>query len=197
VLVLLLLLTLSLSVAFRPEIRLLLDRGTCQTYAKQGTGDATDCWRPVYVNMLFTDLIVIWLEHLFLVMPNNIDSAAERDKKRAAFEQQIIIIVPSLLLVLADQRIERWLDSSSLHSVIVRVGKNLAEFSAVIWYLIVHWSDDIRDWLHEPEHPIDLQNRHPIYRACMNAYASAKLFLKPFLKPLYFLHHEEEHLHQE
>ena len=42
------------------------DRGECQTYAKQGIGDATDCWKPVFINLLLTDLLVEWLELLFL-----------------------------------------------------------------------------------------------------------------------------------
>ena len=101
--------------------------------------------------MLFTDLIVLWLEVLFLAMPVNMAEdvmKSERIKKRAALEQQVIKVVPAIFLVLADLRIERWLESSSLPYVMVIVLKNLAEFSAFIWYWIVHYSDDIRDWLH-------------------------------------------------
>jgi len=121
-----------------PETRVLLDRGACQSNAEHELGDATNCWRPVFLNMLFTDLIVIWLELLFLVMPANLNLAAERNKKRDAFERQIIIIVPSLFLVLVNLQIERWLESSSLPYSIVHILKNLAEFSPFIWYLVVH-----------------------------------------------------------
>lgn len=127
-----------------PETRVLIDRGACQSCAEQGLGDATDCWRPVFVNMLFTDLIVIWLELLFLVMPANMNLEAERNKKRDALERQIIIIVPSVFLVLVYLHIERWLESSSLPYSIVYVLKNLAEFSPFIWYLVVHKYDEFR-----------------------------------------------------
>jgi hypothetical protein len=132
---------ISLQTLFRPETRVLIDRGACQS---QGLGDATDCWRPVFVNMLFTDLIVIWLELLFLVMPANMNLEAERNKKRDALERQIIIIVPSVFLVLVYLHIERWLESSSLPYSIVYVLKNLAEFSPFIWYLVVHKYDEFR-----------------------------------------------------
>jgi hypothetical protein len=95
--------------------------------------------------MLFTDLIVIWLEVLFLAMEDNRQHLkAERNKKRDALERQVIIIAPSVFLVLAYLHIERWLESSSLLYSIVHVLKNLAEFSPFIWYLVVHKYDEIR-----------------------------------------------------
>ena len=121
---------------------MLIDRGTCQTYADQGIGDATDCWKPVYINLMFTDLIVFWLELLFLAMPGNtITMKAEKIKKRAAFEQQVIITIPSILFVLADPFIEQWMETSSLPYIVVYICGNVAEFSAFLWWFVVHFSD--------------------------------------------------------
>ena len=177
-------------VTFRPETRVLVDRGACQTYAEQGIGDATDCWKPVYINLMFTDLNVLWMELLFVAMENNMKDLAacnrklmeaEKKKKRAALEQQVIIIVPSILLVLADPHIERWLESSSLPYFLVLVLENLAEFSAFLWWFIVHRSsDDLRDSLHEHVHdPIDrtYTNTAKVFSKACTSFTPKKVML--------------------
>jgi len=132
--------------------------------------------------MLFTDLIVVWLELLFLAIPNNIDLAAERNMKRGAFEQQVIIIVPSIYLVWKDLDIERWSESSSLPYFIVQVLRNLSEFDAFIWYFVVHYSDEIREMLQLVHRPIVREGL--IARAYTNAIFG--------MRRLYRLHQEEE-----
>lgn len=164
-------------------MRVLIDRGDCQTYAKQGIGDATDCWRPVFINMLFTDLIVIWLEVLFLTMPNNMEGLEkERKMKRASLEQQASIIVPSLVLTLLDPWIEKWLDSSSLPYIVVVTLKNVAEFSAFIWYFFDKFGAMIREWLNDHRH-------------VHGSHLSSTVLQ---LKKAFFLHeHDDEHAKEE
>jgi len=106
---------------YRPEYRMLIDRGDCQTYAKQGIGDASDCWRPVYINLLLTDFIVTWLELVFLCMSENSSLTELRNRKKEKIEEVVIITVPSLVLVATDHIIDT----------------PLAEFSAIIWAVII------------------------------------------------------------
>lgn len=166
---------------------ILIDRGACQTYAPQGISDATYCWRPVYLNLMFTGLIVLWIEVLFIAMKNHDDDVnklppkiragimqkmkAEKKKKRAALEQQAITAVLSTLLVLADPFIEKSLASSSLPGFLVTVLSNLAEFSASVWYIIVHVSDYVRDFLQEHIHdPADHTYTHAAKRFGLRLY---------------------------
>ncbi len=163
---------------------MLIDRGTCQTYADQGIGDATDCWKPVYINLMFTDLIVFWLELLFLAMPQNRNiMKAEKVKKRAAFEQQVMITIPSILFVLADPLIKQWMETSSLPYIFVYIFGNIAEFSAFLWWFVVHFSDEIRDYLHDHKHdPSDV------------SYLST---VKSSLQTVYLLGNEHIHDHDD
>ena len=98
---------------------------------------------------------------------------AERTKKRAELEQQVVITFPSILLCLFDPAIDRWVETSSLPYFLGFIIENLAEFSALLWYFIVHWSDDIRHFLHDHVHD-------PVDRFYMS---TAKSFFKAF----YFL----------
>ena len=99
----------------------------------------------------------------------------EKTKKRAALEQQVVITFPSILLCLFDPAIDRWVEThrSSLPYFVGLIIENLAEFSALLWYFIVHWSDDIRHFLHDHVHD-------PVDRFYMS---TAKSFFKAF----YFL----------
>ena len=108
----------------------MFDRGDCQTYAEEGIGDASGCWRPVFINLLFTDVFVTWLEMLFITMPGQVGLGKERILKKAELESQFIIIIPILLLVWFDPTLDKDFADDSITSTVIR---NLAEFSVVLW----------------------------------------------------------------
>ncbi|KAL7493450.1 hypothetical protein ACHAWT_006652 [Skeletonema menzelii] len=179
----------------KPETRVIIDRGACQTYAEQGIGDATDCWKPVYINLMFTDLNVLWMEVLFITMENRLADLvpasrklleAEKTKKRSALEQQVILTFPSIFLCLYDPDVERWIQTSNLPYFLGFILENLVEFSAILWYIIVHFSDEIRDFLED--HVYD-----PIDRFYMST-------VKSYIKTFYILdldEDEDEHVKEE
>eukprot|EP00984_Skeletonema_dohrnii_P013518 scaffold5595_cov71-Skeletonema_dohrnii-CCMP3373.AAC.3 len=94
---------------YKPVTKVLLDRGTCQTYVEQGVGvgDATGFWKLVYVNMLLTltDLLIAWVILILFVLMKNARQCLEEEKaeKGSELEEQIIIIVPSYTYIVALQ----------------------------------------------------------------------------------------------
>lgn len=133
------------------------------------------------------------MEVLFITMQNNLTALvpasrrlleAEKTKKRAMLEQQVIITFPTILLCLYDPDIERWIETSNLPYFLGFILENLAEFSAILWYIIVHWSDEIRDFLHDHVHD-------RIDRFYMST-------VKSFFKTFYLLdEYEDEHAHED
>jgi hypothetical protein len=140
------------------------DRGECQTYAKQGIGDATDCWKPVFINLLFTDLLVDWLELLFLtsevrkmkeatsetwpssfgtdvnigseVSPSNHEGflETERKTKKSQIEREALVFLPSLLIVMMDHI---WDTRTGITPFLLAP---LAEFASFYWFVFVRLS---------------------------------------------------------
>eukprot|EP00985_Skeletonema_marinoi_P012771 scaffold6257_cov66-Skeletonema_marinoi.AAC.1 len=51
-----------------PDMRDIIDRSCCQNYAEQGIGDASACWKPVFLNLITMNFINDWLELLYIHM---------------------------------------------------------------------------------------------------------------------------------
>ena len=126
---------------------------------------------------------------------------AEKIKKRAELEQQVVITFPSILLCLFDPVIERWVQTSSLPYFAGYIIENLAEFSALLWYFVVHYSDDIRNFLYDfvqdQERPVDRRNmmRKSILQSkSLQAlyFIDDRIHMRKSLKSFYFLDEVEE-----
>lgn len=79
------------------ETRILLERGSCQNHAADGfpigcdkdsdvvclippaasMADSMHCWKPVFINLAVMDLIIIWLEWIFLRLNPVAETRAE------------------------------------------------------------------------------------------------------------------------
>ena len=109
---------------------------------------------------------------------------AEKIKKRAALEQQVVIVFPTILLCLFDPVIDRWVEThrSSLPYFLGSFIENLAEFSALLWYFVVHFSDDIRNYLYKSLQPQPQERQFDRRKLMRKSILNAKS-----LQALYFL----------
>lgn len=130
-----------------PDIRVKFDRGDCQTYSQHGIGDARECWEPVFFNLLFTHLIVTWLEILYLTM--RIRNASELSEERKITAGKIhlafVTFFPTVFFVLLDERYDT----------------PLAEIF-VIWMLVTHHLPDlVLKWFNGFGFVSGIQDDHP------------------------------------
>eukprot|EP00984_Skeletonema_dohrnii_P005919 scaffold2103_cov99-Skeletonema_dohrnii-CCMP3373.AAC.3 len=99
-----------------PDMRDIIDRSCCQTYAEQGIGDATDCWKSVFLNHFTMNFINDWLELLYIHMKIHDDdgkavTAEVRKEKKliwTKFFMRVIGIIPLFPLIIFDDSIRQW-----------------------------------------------------------------------------------------
>lgn len=92
------------------------------------------------LTLTLTDLLVAWVILILFLLMKNARQCLEEETVDKGFElvEQIIIIVPSISLVLANANIERWLTGAGVILVALQVPRNLGlgEFSPFIWRLV-------------------------------------------------------------
>lgn len=91
---------------FRPELQIRIDRGECQKLGSP-LGSAENCWVPVFLNLLLTNLLLIWLQWLFLSLPYHQIEKDPHDVKaiKSSLKSAIgfsAVIIPLLFFPAAD-----------------------------------------------------------------------------------------------
>jgi len=79
-----------------------IDRGTCQHGALergQSLGSAEDCWIPVFFNMALTEMLILWLEFVFLNVPNQEFQITDQDRKIFKFKIHALTIISIPLFI--------------------------------------------------------------------------------------------------
>ena len=135
----------------RPDMRDIIDRSCCQTYAEQGIGDASTCWKPVFLNLFMTNFINDWLELLYIHMKIHDDdgkavTATVREEKQliwAKFFVRVIVIIPTFPLLIFDDSISQW--SLNFPQPFQFIIGNLAEISAYGMVIALFYIDFLFD----------------------------------------------------
>lgn len=94
---------------FSLETRMLIDRGACQAMAIHGyepwgweptqVGSAEHCFKAVFLNLAFTDMLTIWLEWVFLCVPIARWDKADRASIAAKFKMICLLSVIYIAMV--------------------------------------------------------------------------------------------------
>ena len=134
----------------------MIDRSCCQTFAKDGFGDASDCWKPVFFNHFTMNFINDWLELLYYAMrieDEKVKAEVYKDKKKiwVKFALRMVFFTFAAPLIFADRFIESWLDSVNLPYYFEFILRNMAEgATAVMIFLLFYFDiffDRYEDWL--------------------------------------------------
>jgi hypothetical protein len=90
-------------------MRILIDRGACQAEAINGypqwgipptqVGSAEFCYKSVFLNLAFTDMLIMWLEWIFLCLPIAKFNKADRAATTAKFKSILVLSVLFILMV--------------------------------------------------------------------------------------------------
>mmetsp|Transcript_12843 Transcript_12843/g.19368 ORF Transcript_12843/g.19368 Transcript_12843/m.19368 type:complete len:518 (+) Transcript_12843:49-1602(+) len=99
-----------------PDMRNIIDRSCCQMYAEEGIGDATACWKSVFLNHFTMNFINDWLELLYIHMKIHDDdgkavTAEVRKEKKmiwVKFAVRVIGIIPTFPLIIFDESIRQY-----------------------------------------------------------------------------------------
>lgn len=89
------------------ETRVLIDRGACQGMAIHGydghpptiTGSAEYCFKSVFLNLMITDALILWLEWIFLCLPIVKWNKADRAATMAKFKTVLLLTIVYILMV--------------------------------------------------------------------------------------------------
>ncbi|KAL3942072.1 MAG: hypothetical protein SGBAC_003668 [Bacillariaceae sp.] len=100
------------------ETRIIIDRSTCQSFSKElgsdMVGQADKCMRPVFFNLALTDMLVLWLEWLFVCV------LAQETKKVTAVDVNMIKIkLQQTVLACILYGVMIWFDNSWASTAII------------------------------------------------------------------------------
>jgi hypothetical protein len=89
--------------------RILIDRGVCQAESINGypelgiaptqIGSAEHCWKSVFLNLATTDLLIIWLEWIFLCLPIAQFEFAKADTDATVTKFKALTLMLSLFIL--------------------------------------------------------------------------------------------------
>lgn len=83
------------------KLAMRIDRGICQSYAEcrgQQVGSAQSCFIPVFLNLALTDILILWIEFLFISLPETDFAIDESDLK--VFKQKTKAIITAGMMFL-------------------------------------------------------------------------------------------------
>jgi len=135
---------------FRPDMRDIIDRSCCQTYAEH-IGDASACWKSVFLNHFTMNFINDWLELLYIHMKiHDVDGkaveATVRNQKQliwTKFFVRVIGIVPTFPLIIFDDSIRQW--SLNFPQPFQFIIGNLAKIFTYVMILLLFYIDFVFD----------------------------------------------------
>ncbi|KAK1741658.1 hypothetical protein QTG54_007231 [Skeletonema marinoi] len=133
-----------------PDTRDIIDRSCCQTYAEH-IGDASACWKPVFLNHFTMNFINDWLELLYIHMKiHDVDGKAveatvrrEKQKIWLKFFVRVIGIIPTFPLIIFDDSIRQW--SLNFPQPFQFIIGNLATIFTYVMILLLFYIDLVFD----------------------------------------------------